>query len=198
MHGSTRVFFGFALAPRDRIIVERAQQVLRERVGTGGQGRVRWVPAGDFHLTLRFIGVVPCSALADHARALGRALSGAAPVAVSVEGFSGFPSARRARTLVLALRDPAERLAAMARRLEHELERLGIVPEPRPLVPHVTLARVSSALDMAQLANVSAHHDSEIMLSRLCLFESRGARADTRYAPLSELQLAREHTSGSA
>jgi RNA 2',3'-cyclic 3'-phosphodiesterase len=199
MQSTTRVFFGFALSPRDRIIVERAQQWLRERLlSAGAQRTVHWVTPGDFHLTLRFIGVVPTGAVPAHERALARALAGAAPVTLEVEGLLGFPGSERARTLVLGLRDPALQLGAMARRLEHELARLGIAPEPRPLVPHVTLARVSPALDCAALGDVSRHHDSKIMLSRLCLFESRGGRADARYVPLSVLELARADSSDSA
>ncbi|MET0413006.1 MAG: RNA 2',3'-cyclic phosphodiesterase, partial [Polyangiaceae bacterium] len=179
MHSSLRVFFGFALSERDRAIVERTQRTLRDRlVSAGGQSRVRWVTPGDFHLTLRFIGVVPSSTLPAHERALARSLSGAAPVSARVERVLGFPSMERARTLVLGLNDPGQQLAAMLRRLEHELALLGIAAEPRPLVPHVTLARVSPALDIAPLANPSGYHDSEIMLSRLCLFESRGGRAE--------------------
>lgn len=199
MQGATRVFFGFALSEQDRAIVERARQTLRDRlVSAGVQSRVRWVAPGDFHLTLRFIGVVPSSTLPDHERALVRALSGAAPVRVHADAVLGFPSAERARILVLGLRDPARHLAALAHRLEHELALLGIAPEPRPLVPHVTLARVSPALDLVPPANVNEHHDSEIMLSRLCLFESRGGRAENRYVPLSELELTREQASDSA
>lgn len=196
MQGSTRVFFGFALSARDRIVVERAQQRLRERLDSAGvQSRARWVSPGDFHLTLRFIGSVPTSTLPEHARALARALSGAAPVTVHVERVVGFPSAGRARTLVLGIRDPAGQLGAMARRLERELALLGVAEETRPLVPHVTLARVSPALDLARLAELNGHHDSEIMLTRLCLFESRGGGADHRYVPLDELTLSGERTS---
>jgi RNA 2',3'-cyclic 3'-phosphodiesterase len=199
MQSSTRVFFGFALSEHDRAIVERARQTLRDRLVSGGvQRRVRWVTPGDFHLTLRFIGVVPTSTLPDHERALVRALAGAAPVRVQVERVLGFPSAERARTIVLGLHDPGRHLVALARRLEHELGLLGIAAEPRPLVPHVTLARVSPALDLVPLANVNSHHDSEIMLSRLCLFESRGGRADNRYVPLSEHELTREQAPDSA
>jgi 2'-5' RNA ligase len=199
MHGSTRVFYGFALSERDRIIVERAQQTLRARLcSSGGSTRVRWVAAGDFHLTLRFIGVVPISTLDDLARALERALSRASPVSTCIERLLGFPSAQRARILVLELSDPGGQLARMAQLLEHELAQLGMPPEPRPLVPHVTLARVAPALDIVPLAAVHDDHDSEIMLSRLCLFESRGGRTEPRYMPLSELELARGRAPGSA
>jgi RNA 2',3'-cyclic 3'-phosphodiesterase len=196
MQSSTRVFFGFALSERDRAIMERAQRTLRTLlVSAAGQSRVRWVTPGDFHLTLRFIGVVPSSTLPAYERALVRSCSVAAPVAARSERLLGFPSPARARTLALGLHDPRQQLAAMLLRLEHELALLGIAPEPRPLVPHVTLARVSPALDIAPLANPSGHHDSEIMLSRLCLFESRGGRAENRYVPLSELDLTGEHPS---
>lgn len=190
MQGSTRVFYGFALSERDRIGVERAQRALRARLGSaGGSTNVRWVTPGDFHLTLRFIGVVPLSTLDPLARAL-HALSCAAPVASRVERLLGFPSAGLARTLVLELSDPDAQLTALACLLERELALLGVAAEPRPLVPHVTLARVSPALDIAPLADVQEHHDSEIMLSRLCLFESRGGGAHPRYTPLSEIELA--------
>jgi RNA 2',3'-cyclic 3'-phosphodiesterase len=188
MQGSLRLFVGFGLSEHDRAIVERVQQALRGALLARG-GRVRWVSPGDFHLTLRFIGGVPRSAVHQHVRALERALSRAAPVSVYVDQLLGFPGTSRARTLTLGLREPEGRLRAMARLLEQELAALGVAPEPRPLVPHVTLARASPALDLGAIGGECAHHDTEIMLSQLCLFESRSAREAVRYVPLSELRL---------
>jgi 2'-5' RNA ligase len=191
MADSLRVFIGFGLSTAARVVVARAQQQLRE-VLSSRHGRVRWLSPDDFHLTLRFIGNIPTSALPDYARALERALSRSAPVTVYVDRLLGFPSARHARTLVLGFRDPGESLGSMASGLEQQLAPLGVVAEARPLVPHVTLARVSPAIDMNACVDQCANHDSKIMLSRICLFESRSPGRAARYVPRSELQLGTE------
>jgi 2'-5' RNA ligase len=188
MPESLRLFFGFALSEHDRAIVARVQEGLRRDLSSRS-GSVRWLSADDFHLTLRFVGRVPTSALHDYELALERALSRLAPLAVYVDRLLGFPDARRARTLVLGCRDPGERLRSMAARLEQELAPLGLVADARPLVPHVTLARIAPPLDLSKCVDACAHHDSEIMLSRVCLFESRAGHETARYVPLSELHL---------
>jgi 2'-5' RNA ligase len=182
-----RLFFGFGLSERDRALVGELQRALRDELSVGGgvrrSGKVRWVSPGDFHLTLRFIGGVPTSQLAHYVRAL-EVLSRFAPASVYVDGVIGFPSARHARTLVLGLRDPEQRLRAMAARLEPELAALGLASEDRPLVPHVTLARVSPALDINGVGSECVHHDTEVMLTELCLFASRKQGQGSRYVPL--------------
>jgi RNA 2',3'-cyclic 3'-phosphodiesterase len=99
----------------------------------------RWVPAGQMHLTLRFIGEVPERAVSPLAAALGRVP--VSPLAVRLDGVGAFPSPRHAMVLYARVApDPA--LLAMQSGVEEAVRSVGVEGDERAFRPHVTLARL--------------------------------------------------------
>ena len=122
---------------------------LRERLWAGAEPLraldlpVRWVPANDLHLTLKFLGETPEDRLEELGRALDQAVTGVRPLPVTVEGFGAFPNAKSPTVIWAGVgSEPALEL------LQHGVERafgpLGFPPEGRPFRPHVTLGRIRS------------------------------------------------------
>lgn len=101
---------------------------------------VRWVPAHQLHLTLRFLGDV---ADGSPRQALEAALAQIVgpPLSVSLRGVGQFPERGRPRVLWAGL-TPVEPVFALAARVEAATAAAGFAPEPRPFSPHVTLARL--------------------------------------------------------
>lgn len=102
---------------------------------------LKWVPAENLHLTLKFLGDVQDDRLPAACAATRRAASGPA-FDVAWEGLGVFPSARRPDVVWVgagAGRAPLERLAA---RVEAAFVEAGFAPESRPFHAHLTLARV--------------------------------------------------------
>lgn len=101
---------------------------------------VRWVPAADLHLTLKFLGETSESRLEDLGRALDRAVTGVRSLPATVAGFGAFPNPTRP-TVIWAgvVSDPALELLHHA--VEQAFGPLGFPPEGRPFRPHVTLGR---------------------------------------------------------
>ncbi len=99
----------------------------------------RWLPTGQFHLTLRFIGEVDGGAFADIAQGLGDV---ACPsFSLKLDGIGHFPPRGRPRVLwVGALADDG--LTRLHGQIENRLRHMGIEPEGRKFTPHVTLARL--------------------------------------------------------
>jgi 2'-5' RNA ligase len=123
---------------------------LRERLTAmaGGVPGARWVPAENYHLTLRFIGEV-----AKHeAEEIDLALAAlrAKPFALSLTGVGTFAKAGRETALWVGVeRNPA--LDHLQNKVETALQRTGLEPERRRFAPHVTLARLNNP-DPAKLA----------------------------------------------
>jgi 2'-5' RNA ligase len=103
---------------------------------------IRWVPAGNIHLTLKFLGDVSLSNLEMLTKILQTEVAGHHPFEISVGGSGAFPSARRPRAIWVGLEAPPE-LAAVQNGIESAMERLGYAREERPFSPHLTLGRVS-------------------------------------------------------
>lgn len=114
---------------------------------------LRRVDPGRMHLTLRFLSEVPEAQMGPLRAALAEQVP---PVDVLLTlGAAGTfgaqartPSGRRPRqdaVVWLDVGDPRSGLRALATRVEAAVRAAGLPPEERPLLAHLTLARVNGA-----------------------------------------------------
>ena len=132
----------------------------------------RWINPDDFHLTLRFIGDIN----SRFAREIEDELSEIeqAPIPVKLTGIDVF-GGDRPHTLYARV-EPCKALSALQTESEKCLRRLGLPPEPRKFVPHITLARLRSAsvLDLADYLGESGYFAAEgFVADRFALFSAR-------------------------
>ena len=115
--------------------------------------RSRWVQPEGMHITVKFIGHRDGTMLdaIDAALATVRL-----PEAVEMRfrGLGFFPDQRRPRVAWCGVEASAN-LAQLAADVERRLEPLGIAPESRPFVPHLTLARFQSAEGLENLLHAA-------------------------------------------
>lgn len=100
---------------------------------------VRWLPPDQLHLTIKFIGDVDSTMFA----AIRQGLSGEglAPFACRLRGVGCFPPRGRPRVLWVGMM-AEEGLFGLQGTVENRLRTLGVPPEERKFVPHITLARL--------------------------------------------------------
>ncbi len=108
---------------------------------TLGDGLIRWVPAHNVHLTLKFLGDVSTSSLELIKQMMVTEAAQFAAFDVQVEGLGCYPNVRRPRVLWVGLTAPAE-LASLQRAIEAASARLGYESEERDFSPHLTIGRV--------------------------------------------------------
>jgi 2'-5' RNA ligase len=106
--------------------------------GMGGVAGARWQRDDQLHLTLRFIGAVDRHQARDIDAALGRV--NMRPFMAELGEAGLFEHRGRIDTLWVGVR-PADRLAALAKAVDVALAGVGVAPETRAFVPHITLAR---------------------------------------------------------
>lgn len=102
----------------------------------------RWTPAGQHHLTLRFIGEADAHRLARLQHALAQVQG--TVFDLNVKGLGVFPSRRKPRVLFSAV-EPVAALLALQQQISAALLTVGVDEESRPFHPHVTLARLKGA-----------------------------------------------------
>lgn len=105
----------------------------------GDVPRARWQDDEQLHLTLRFVGDVERPVAEEIAIALAQV--NAAPVEIAIAGIGAFDRRGRIDTLWAGVA-PHDALAALHRKIDRALVRLGLPPERRAYLPHVTLARL--------------------------------------------------------
>ena len=103
---------------------------------------IRWIPAENIHLTLKFLGDVSTSNIEMLEKILRSEVSGHQPFEISVGGIGAFPSSRHARIVWVGVEAPPE-LTAVQHGIETGMARLGYASEERQFSPHLTLGRVS-------------------------------------------------------
>ena len=118
-----------------------------------GVAGAKWVDAGNFHLTLRFIGEIDESRAADVDEALAQVQ--ARRFVLRLAGAGVFGGERPHALWVGAERDPD--LVRLRDKIEQALIRAGLAPERRKFAPHVTLARLRDP-EFAGLAGFLAAH----------------------------------------
>jgi 2'-5' RNA ligase len=115
---------------------------------------VRWVPANNIHLTLKFLGEVSVANMQSLARMLKAEAMRQTPFMIHVAGLGAFPNVRRPRVIWVSSEAPPN-LAALQRAIEAETRALGYPPEDRPFSPHLTLGRISQSATPPEATAVS-------------------------------------------
>lgn len=192
--GTSRLFIAVPLPDE----VRDAVGALMELVAGGPvderlPGGLRWVRVEGLHLTLRFLGATPDVRLQEVSRAVASAARGIPPFGVSLQGGGAFPNPSHPRVLWLGIVEGAIELAALAGRIDGEVQRLGWPAEERPFRPHLTLARadgVPGAHDAAaRLTEAAEPLRLGWRAARLVLYRSLLGRGPARYEALAEAAL---------
>jgi len=143
----------------------------------------RWQDDDQLHLTLRYIGEVDRPVAEDVAAVLGQ-VRAAAPV-VAIAGVGRFEKHGLADALWAGVA-PHDALAALHKKVDAALVRIGLAPEGRAYLPHVTLARLARSYGGSiEIEHWLAAHagltSAPFTLGHMILFESRLGSEGARY-----------------
>ncbi|MEK7284548.1 MAG: RNA 2',3'-cyclic phosphodiesterase, partial [Chloroflexota bacterium] len=103
---------------------------------------VRRIAPELLHVTLAFLGATPEERVPAVVDAAGAAARGGAPFRIGIERVGRFPPGGRVRVVWAETAEGAEAILRLGGRVREELERRRLPYAPKPLRPHVTLARV--------------------------------------------------------
>lgn len=110
---------------------------------------IHWVHPRNMHVTLKYIGEWDEDRLDEVVDTLSRVRI-QAKVKVPLAGLGFFPYPRSPRVFwVIAENTPP--LRQLASNVDSRLSRLGIAPEVRPYVPHLTLGRLRGECDLTEM-----------------------------------------------
>ena len=138
----------------------------------GGVAGARWLPDDQLHLTLRFVGEVD----RHLARDVDAALSSVhhPRFAIALDGLGAFDRRGEPVTLWAGV-TPHEPLRALHKKVDQALIRVGVEPDRRAYMPHITIARLPrGAGPVGSLVERSGGVRSrDFEVHDFCLYESR-------------------------
>lgn len=141
----------------------------------GGLSGARWIDPENYHITLRFIGDVDNHTANEVSYELDR-LSHSDAFRIRLSHLGAF-GGDKPRALYAGIENNAA-LQQLQAAQERVLRRVGLEPEGRKFVPHVSLARLrgGSALEVADFIHHAGHFiPLEFTVGRFVLFSSKNS-----------------------
>lgn len=154
----------------------------------GGIAGARWQRDDQLHCTLRYIGEVERPVAEDVALALGSVRF--APFEVAIAGVGEFDSRGRPNAVWAGLR-PHEAVTQLHQKIDQALVRIGLAPERRAYLPHITLARMNVAAG-TNARFLEAHAglaSAPFAVDNFLLFESHLGRDGASYEAIERYPL---------
>jgi 2'-5' RNA ligase len=175
-------------------IQEKLGQLIRQ-VQEHAPKAVRWVPANNIHLTLKFLGNISPSNLNTLIASLQMEALRHRVMQFCVGGIGAFPNRSRPRVVWAGVTAPPE-LLVLQQGIDRETSRLGYPGEERGFSPHLTLGRVSqhaNAQEVRQvgdaLARMSVGELGWVVVKQLILFRSDLQPGGAVYSQLAKSPL---------
>ena len=153
-----------------------------------GIAGARWQDDEQIHCTLKFIGEVDRHCAEDVAAALGGVH--ATGFEARIKGTGSFERKGVVHTLWSGL-EPADKIETLHHKVDQLCRKVGIPPERRAFVPHVTLARLnrgSGPVDGFGIAHGGLVGPS-FTVDSVVLYESRMGRGGSRYDAIARYPL---------
>jgi len=148
---------------------------------------LRWTPASNLHLTVRFIGSVERDVVDQVAGRLDELPLRGFELGLGEVGT--FKRGRLVRVVWLEVRTGADRARELAAQVEAECVFAGLEPERRAFQPHLTLARARPR-DGAELPPLPEPPELPAWRAEeLVLYSSHLGRAGAVYEPLHTIRL---------
>ena len=153
----------------------------------GGPTGWAWQDEVQLHVTLRFIGEVERPVAEDIATALGSIR--APSVELGLHGVGFFDQGRQGVLFARAI--PRDSLEALHKKVDRALTTVGLEPERRAFLPHITLARrrKSGADPAAWLETHAALAADAERIGEFILYQSHLGRDGPHYEAIAEFPL---------
>jgi RNA 2',3'-cyclic 3'-phosphodiesterase len=186
-----RAFIAMTLPEPLAGLVSEIQQTLK------AQGlRIAWVPSGNVHLTLKFLGDIDPADIDPIADVMSECAQCIEPLTFTARGLGVFPDLRRPRVVWLGITGDMPQLIAFQQDLDARLAALGkgrFKPEDRPFKGHLTLGRIKIRLDsgilIKALRETGRVESPAFTLDAIHLIQSRLKPSGSIYTPLRRVVL---------
>ncbi|MBX3052580.1 MAG: RNA 2',3'-cyclic phosphodiesterase [Caldilineaceae bacterium] len=104
---------------------------------------LHWSPAGNYHLTLRFLGDTSAGQRQQIDALLKTTTAACPPFSLALNGLGAFPNWRKMRVLWVGIGGHVAALAGVQTAVEMGVRECGFAQERQGFHPHLTVARTS-------------------------------------------------------
>lgn len=145
MPEAIRSFIAFDID--DQSILKKFADVQNLLVKTGAD--LKLVEPKNIHVTVRFLGNITLPTVEKVFEEMKKVQF--IPFNIKICGVGAFPNLRYPRVVWAGITEGADQLRSIFNQLEPRLRSLGFAPDPKGFSPHLTIARVKSGRNKAEL-----------------------------------------------
>jgi len=176
-----RLFVGIRVSVSTANALAGAAETLARRARDAGID-IRWVAPVSYHVTLKFLGWTRESALGAVVDALEEAAGDTPRLTLAAARLGGFPSLEKSSVVWAGIAEQSGALAALAKRVDSGLVRLGFAPDQRAFHPHVTLGRLRETRALREVVlPLSEQMFGDTRADSMTLFESETKSSGSVY-----------------
>jgi len=156
---------------------------------------VKWVPAANLHVTLKFFGEIDERTVEKIEENLSEISRKFSPFEVKLHGLGVFPDERRPRVIWIDFLD-SRRLIKLQEEVEYSIVSIGFEKEDRPFSPHLTIGRVRSPknkdLLLRAMGPLRSKDFGNIGVDKIFLMKSDLKPTGAQYTAVAEFPLTKE------
>lgn len=134
----------------------------------------------NWHITVRFLGPIDGLVRDRLAKEVEEGLD-AQGGHVRVSGLGAFPRPSKATVMFASVVDSDDILDPIAAQCEQACRDVGLEPEERPFVPHLTLARIRPQTDVRRLIGAFDEFSVRLGVERVSLMRGEQGQDGIRY-----------------
>jgi 2'-5' RNA ligase len=126
---------------------------------------LKLVEPRNIHITVRFLGNITTPMVEKIHEEMKKVQF--TPFDIKIHGIGAFPNLHYPRVLWVGVTQGVDQLRSIFNQLEPRLRSLGFAPDPKGFSPHLTIARVKSGRNKAELAKyITENADYEFGIVR--------------------------------
>jgi len=171
----------------DQQVLSRIASILSSLQALGGD--LKPVEGENVHLTLKFLGNVSTSRLAEVRSSLQQLTFPS--FTAEIKGAGAFPNLKHMNVIWVGVNEGWTHVEQIYEQVEKFLSRVGFRRENRPFSPHITIARVRSGRKRDEIANFLQHlieeHFGTITVDKVRLKQSILSSLGPKYSTLLEI-----------
>ena len=157
---------------------------------------VKWVPASNIHITLKFLGNIRPTKIDDVVAVMDRISRTYSPFELEIGDIGAFPNLNNPRVLWIGVDGDIDKLRALQTSLEDGLAGVGFAKELRAFTPHLTLARLREHISPADrrefrelIMTKSPRVSHRFLVTALSLMRSQLQSSGAVYTRIAETKL---------
>ncbi len=148
----------------------------------------RRVPIANWHITLRFLGEVSDTQSDSLLGRLAESLT-VKSGRVWISGIGAFPKPSKASVAFGSVDDPEGVLTVLAALCDEAAVDVGLEPEDRPFVPHLTLSRIRPPMDLRRAIASIEFHRVPLDVTAVTLMRTSSIRGGVTYDRVDRIAL---------